>query len=73
MAVTQSPRNCLDLKRKIAELERVRSQMRHEIMRTKTQPGYGTDEDIADTENSLILVEEELGDLVRRYEEGCPS
>jgi hypothetical protein len=73
MAVTQSPRNCLDLKRKIAELERVRSQMRLEIMRTQTQPGYGTDEDIADTENSLILVEEELGDLVRRYEEGCPS
>jgi hypothetical protein len=47
--------------------------MRLEIMRTQTQPGYGTDEDIADTENSLILVEEELGDLVRRYEEGCPS
>lgn len=73
MAVGQSPRSCLDQKRKIAELERVRSQMRLEIMKIHTQPGYGTEEDIADTENSLVLVEEELRELVRLYEEGCPS
>jgi hypothetical protein len=47
--------------------------MRLEIMRIHTQPGYGTEEDIADTENSLVLVEEELRELVRLYEEGCPS
>jgi len=73
MAVGQPARSCLDLKRKIAELERVRSQMRLEIMRIHTQPGYGTEEDLADNENSLILVEDELRELVRLYEEGCRS
>jgi hypothetical protein len=73
MAVSPSPRSCLDLKRKIAELDRVRSQMRLEIVRIQTQPGHGTEEDLADTENSLVLVEDELSELVRQYEEGCPS
>lgn len=68
-----SARICLDLKRKIAELDRVRSQMRLEIVRIRVQPGRGSDEDLADTENSLILVEDELNELIRRYEEGCPN
>ncbi len=73
MAAGLSPRNCLELKRKIAELERVRSQMRLEIVRIQIQPGRGGEEEIADTENSLVLLEEELSDLIRRYEEGCAS
>jgi|PlaIllAssembly_1097288.scaffolds.fasta_scaffold260252_2 hypothetical protein len=73
MVVKQSPRNCLDLKRKIAELERVRTQMRLEMVRIQVQPGHGTEEDLAETENTLIGVEEELGELIRQYEEGCPS
>jgi len=73
MAVKLSPRSCLDLKRKIAELERVRSTMKLEMVRIRVQPGHGTEEDLADTENSLILLEDELSELVRQYEEGCPS
>ena len=73
MAMGPSPRSCADLKRKIAELDRVRSQMRLEIVRIQVQPGHGTEEDLAETENSLVGVEEELGELVRVYEEGCPS
>jgi len=73
MAVRLSPRSCLDLKRKIAELDRVRSQMRLEIVRIHVQPGHGTEEDLAETENSLVAVEEELREVVRLYEEGCPS
>ncbi len=68
MTMGPSPMSSATLKRKIAELDRVRSQMRLEIMRIQRQPGYGTDEDIADTENTLIGVEEELRELVRRYE-----
>jgi hypothetical protein len=71
--VKLSPKSCLDLKRKIAELERVRSQMRLEMVRIHVQPGHGTEEDLAEIENSLIGVEEELGELIGRYEEGCPS
>jgi hypothetical protein len=73
MAAELSPRSCLDLKRKIAELDRVRSQMKLEMVRIQIQPGHGTEEDLADTENSLILLEDELSELVRLYEEGCPS
>ena len=73
MGVGLSPRSCLDLKRKIAELERVRTQMRLELMRIQLQPGHGSEEEMADTENSLILLEEELSDLIQRYEDGCPS
>jgi hypothetical protein len=47
--------------------------MRLEIMRMQTLPGHGTEEDLADTENSLVLLEDELGELIRQYEEGCPS
>ncbi len=70
MAVRLSPRSRLDLKRKIAELNRVRIQMKLDITRMLTHPGQGTEEDLADTENSLVLLEEELGDLIRCYEEG---
>ena len=73
MAVKLSPRSCLDLKRKIAELERVRTQMKLDLRRIQIQPGCVTEEDLADIENSLILLEDELGELVRQYEEGCPS
>ena len=73
MPVGLSPRSCLDLKRKIAELERLRTHMRLEIMRMQTLPDHGSEEELADTENSLVLLEEELGDLVRQYQEGCPS
>ena len=73
MAVTLSPMNCLDLKRKIAELERVRTQMKLDMVRVRVQPGSVTEEDLADTVNSLVLLEEELGELIRQYEEGCPS
>ena len=68
-----SPRTCLDLKRKIAELDRVRTQMRLELIRIRVQPGHATEEDVADTENNLILLEDEMGELIKRYEDGCPS
>jgi len=73
MAVRLSPRSCLDLKRKIAELDRVRSQMRLDVVRIQVQPGSGTEEDLADIENSLVLLEDDLAELVRQWEEGCPS
>jgi hypothetical protein len=73
MAVKQSPRSCLDLKRKIAELDRVRSQLRLEIVRIQVQPGHGTEEDLADIQNSLVLLEDDLTELVRLYDEGCSS
>ena len=73
MPGTLTPKNCLDLKRKIAELERVRTQMKLEFVRIRVQPGQVTEEELADTENSLILLEDELNELIRRYEEGCPS
>jgi hypothetical protein len=73
MPGTLTPKNCLDLKRKIAELERVRTQMKLEFVRIRVQPGQITEEELADTENSLILLEDELNELIRRYEEGCPS
>jgi hypothetical protein len=71
MATGQSTRSCADLKRKIAELGRVRSQMRLDIMRMQTEPGH--EEDLADTENTLVLLEDELRELVRLCEEGCTS
>ena len=73
MPTALTPRSCLDLKRKIAELERVRTQMKLDMVRVRVQPGSVTEEDLADTVNSLVLLEEELGELVRQYEEGCPS
>lgn len=73
MAVKLSPRNCLDLKRKIAELERVRTQMKLEMVRIRVQPGQVSEEDLADTVNSLVLLEDELGELIQQYEEGCSS
>ena len=73
MPGTLTPRKCLDLKRKIAELERVRTQMKLEFVRIRVQPGQVTEEELADTENSLILLEDELNELIRQYEEGCPS
>jgi hypothetical protein len=73
MAVKQSPRSCLDLKRKIAELDRVRSQLRLEIVRIQVQPGHGTEEDLADIQNSLVLLEDDLAELVRLHDEGCSS
>jgi hypothetical protein len=71
MAMGPSPRSCADLKRKIAELDRVRSQMRLEIVRIHAQPGYGTEKDLAEVENSLVGVEEELREWVRLREEKC--
>jgi hypothetical protein len=73
MAVKQSPRSCLDLKRKIAELDRVRTQLRLEIVRIQVQPGHGTEEDLADIQNSLVLLEDDLAELARLYDEGCSS
>jgi len=73
MADRLSPRTCLDLKRKIAELDRVRTQMRLELIRIRVQPGHATEEDLADTENNLVLVEDEMSELIKRYEDGCPS
>jgi hypothetical protein len=73
MPATMTPRNCLDLKRKIAELERLRSNMKLDLRRIQIQPGCATQEELADIENSLILLEDELGELVQRYEQGCPS
>lgn len=73
MATKLSPKSCLDLKRKIAELERVRSQMRLELIRIRVQPGHGSEEELAETENALILLEDDLDQLVRQWEEGCPS
>ncbi|MCX5991411.1 MAG: hypothetical protein NTZ04_03650 [Chloroflexi bacterium] len=70
MTMSPSPTSGAALKRKIAELDRVRSQMRLEIIRIQRQPGYGSEENLAETENTLIGVEEELCELVRRYEEG---
>jgi hypothetical protein len=70
MAVELSPKSRSDLKRKIAELNRVRTQMRLDIIRMRRQPGPDTEEEFADTENSLVLLEEELRELIRRYEEG---
>ena len=73
MAVRLSPRSCLDLKRKIAELDRARKQMRLDIIRVQIQPGHGSEEELADIENSLVLLEDELSELIRQWEEGCPS
>ncbi|MDM7998985.1 MAG: hypothetical protein QUS33_03015 [Dehalococcoidia bacterium] len=73
MAATLTPKACLDLKRKIAELERVRTQMKLDLRRIQMQPGCATEEDLADIENSLILLEDELEELIQRYEQGCPS
>jgi len=73
MAVRLSPRSCLDLKRKIAELDRVRKQMRLDIVRVQIQPGHGSEEELADIGNSLVLLEDELSELIRQWEEGCPS
>ncbi len=73
MAERPSPRSCLDLKQKIAELDRVRSQVRLGIVRIQVQSGHGTEEDFADIGNSLVLLEDHLAELVRQSEEGCPS
>jgi hypothetical protein len=73
MVVKLSPRSCLDLKRKIAELDRIRTQMRLEILRIQIQPAPGAEEELADTENSLVLLEEELRELIQAHEDGCPS
>ncbi len=73
MADRLSPRACLDLKRKIAELDRVRTQMRLDLIRMRVQPGQASEEEQADTENNLILLEDELRGLIARYEDGCPS
>jgi tRNA uridine 5-carbamoylmethylation protein Kti12 len=70
MAVELAPKGRLDLKRKIAELDRVRKQMKLDIVRMRRQPGLGTEEELADTVNSLVLLEDELRELTRRYEEG---
>ena len=61
------------MKRKIAELDRVRKQMRLDIVRVQIQPGHGSEEELADIENSLVLLEDELSELIRQWEEGCPS
>jgi hypothetical protein len=47
--------------------------MKLEFVRIRVQPRSVTEEDLADTENSLILLEDELSELIRQYEEGCPS
>lgn len=61
------------MKRKIAELDRVRTQLRLEIVRIQVQPGHGTEEDLADIQNSLVLLEDDLAELARLYDEGCSS
>ena len=70
MAVEVSPKSRSDLKRKIAELNRVRTQMKLDIMKMRREPGPDTEEEFADTDNSLVLLEEELRELVRQYEDG---
>jgi len=69
MAVEVSPTSLGDLQRKIRDLDRVRLLMKLEIMRMHSQPGYGTGEDLAGTENSLAEVEKELRQLVRQCED----
>jgi hypothetical protein len=70
MAVEVSPKSRSDLKRKIAELNRVRTQMKLDIMKMRREPGPDTEEEFAYTDNSLVLLEEELRELVRQYEDG---
>jgi hypothetical protein len=70
VAVELSPKSRSDLKRKIAELNRVRTQMKLDIMKMRREPGPDTLEEFADTDNSLVLLEEELRELVRQYEDG---
>jgi hypothetical protein len=68
MAISQSPKIRLDLKRRIDQLNRVRAQMRLDILRMHSQPGYLTEDDFAETVNTLIGLEDELRELVRQYD-----
>jgi hypothetical protein len=58
----------LYLKRRIAELNRVRAKMRLDIITMKSQPGYPTQDEFAETVDSLFAIEDELLELVRQYE-----
>jgi hypothetical protein len=68
MAVELCPTKISDLEQKIKYFDRVRLLTKLEIMRMRSQPGYGTEADLAATEESLAEVEEELRQLVRRHE-----
>jgi len=68
MATKQSPKIRLDLKRKIDQLNRVRANMRLEILRMRRESGYATEDDYREAVDTLIRLEDELRDLVRQYE-----
>jgi hypothetical protein len=70
MPVELSPKSRLYLKRKIDQLNRVRTQMGLEIMRMHREPGYGTEDDFWETVDTLFGVEDELRELVQQYEDG---
>jgi hypothetical protein len=70
MAIQQSPKIRLDVKRKIDQLNRVRSLMGLEIMRMHREPGCGTEDDFWETVDVLTGLEDELRDLGRQYEDG---
>lgn len=68
MAMKQSPRIRLDLKRKIDQLNRVRALLGLDIINMRSQPGYLTEDDFAETVDTLIRLEDELRELLREYE-----
>ncbi|HWR71147.1 MAG TPA: hypothetical protein VN415_08835 [Dehalococcoidia bacterium] len=68
MATKKSPKIRLDLKRKIDQLNRVRANMRLEILRMRRESGYATEDDYREAVDTLIRLEDELRDLVRQYE-----
>ena len=67
MVVRQYSKDRPLLKRKIAELERVRKEMKLEIAVTRIRPGHK--QDLRETEIALAAVEKELRDMHRRYNE----
>ena len=68
MAIQRSSKVHVDLKRKIAELNRVRTQMRLDILKMRSQPDYLTKVDFAETVNTLIGLEDELRELTQQFD-----
>jgi len=68
MATKQSPKIRLDLKRKIDQLNRVRAEMRLDVLRMRRESGYATTDDYREAVDTLIRLEDELRELVRQYE-----
>ena len=68
MAMQRPAQSRLELKRKIDRLNQVRAIVGLDLMRMRSQPGHLTDDDFAETMNTLFGLEDELRELVRQHD-----